>query len=119
MCPGWKITRRVAVLLVLASAFLLLALAATHAAEALETLRARSQDVRLQLAAEKARILREDAAAIALREQIERLYRDLDRLISAKPTVARLQADLERLEEALKAQTARSPAPRPAEGNTP
>jgi hypothetical protein len=112
-------TRRAAALLAVASALLLLALAATHAAEAVETLRVRCQEVRLQLAAEKARILREDAGAVALREQIERLYRDLDRLVSAKPTVARLQADLSRLEEALAGPAERAPPPRPAEGRAP
>jgi chromosome segregation ATPase len=98
---------------------LVLVLAATYAAEGVETLKARCQELRLQLAAEKARILREDTEAVALREQIEKLYRELDRLVSAKPTVARLQADLTRLEEAVKAQEAPPTAPRPAEERAP
>jgi hypothetical protein len=87
----------------------LLALAAGSAATGLEALKQRSQELRLQLAAEKARVLREDGEAVVLREQIERLYRDLDRLVSSKPTVVRLQADLARLEETIKAQGKATP----------
>jgi len=118
MLPRATRLRGAAVLLLAAAAILGLA-AAGAATEGLEALRQRSQEVRLQLAAEKARILREDPEAVALREQIEKLYRELDRLVSAKPAVARLQADLGRLEEALQAQTAPGAATRPAERTKP
>lgn len=92
----------------------LLALTVARAAEGIEALRQRRQELRLQLAAEKARVLREDSDAVALRAQIEKLYRELDHLVSNKPAVARLQADLLRLEETITtakpaAQTPRSP----------
>lgn len=97
-----QMRRGAALLLVLA--VVLLALAALSAAEGTEALKQRRQEVRLQLAAEKARVLREDSEAMALREQIEKLYRELDRLVASKPTITRLQADLERLEETIKTQ---------------
>ncbi len=118
MLPRAVTMRVVGVLWVAAAAGLGLA-AGGAAAEGMEALRQRHQEVRLQLAAEKARILREDPDAIALREQIEKLYRELDRLVSAKPAVARLQADLGRLEEAVKAQTPAAAAARPAERTKP
>ena len=105
-----QMRRRTAILGLMASA--LLALAGARAAEGIEALRQRSQEVRLQLAAEKARVLREDSDAVAPRGQIEKLYRDLDQLVSAKPAVARLQADLLRLEETIKSAS----APRRAQG---
>ena len=61
---------------------------------------------------EKARLLREDPEAAALRVRIEKLYRELDRVVSSRPTVTRLEADLARLEKALKTQgTTATPAP--------
>jgi septal ring factor EnvC (AmiA/AmiB activator) len=110
--------RRGATILLL-TAGALLALAAAGTAESLDGLRQRCQEVRLQLAAEKARVVREDSEAAALREQIERLYRELDRLVSAKPTVARLQADLARLDDTIKAQEASARTARPQGKTTP
>lgn len=101
------------------SASVLLGLAVAGAAEGIEALKQRCQEVRLQLAAEKARVLRTDSDAVALREQIEKLYRELDRLVSAKPTVARLQAELVRLEETIKAQDAAAHTARPQGKTTP
>jgi hypothetical protein len=96
-----------------------LVLAAASSPAGLEALRQRSQEVRLQLAAEKARVLREEADAVVLREQIEKLYRELDHVVSSKPTVARLQADLDRLEETIKTQTAPGANARPEGKATP
>lgn len=112
--PHWHV-----IVLAVVCAAASLELGVAQAAESPETLKARGQELRLQLAAEKARILREDPEASALRRQIEKLYRDLDRLVSAKPTVARLQTDLARLEEAAKAQPAPPPAAPAPKGRTP
>lgn len=110
-------TGRGAAALLLAACVVLVLASTTGATAGIEALRQRSQELRLQLAAEKARVLREDTEAAALREQIEKLYRELDRLVSSKPTVVRLQADLARLEETIKAQEASAHTARP-QGNT-
>lgn len=112
-----QMRRGAAVLLALVS--VVLALAGAPAAEGLEALKQRSQEVRLQLAAEKARVLREDSDAVALRGQIEKLYRELDQLVSSKPAVARLQADLARLDETIRAQAPAASSARPQRKSTP
>ncbi len=112
-----RMRRRVTVLWFVACA--LLALTVARAADGIEALRQRRQEVRLQLAAEKARVLREDNDAVALRGQIEKLYRELDHLVSSKPAVARLQADLLRLEETITTAASAAPPTRPQGTSTP
>jgi len=89
------------------------------AAEGLEALRQRRHDTHLQWVAARARVLREDPEAAALRERIEGLYRDLDRLVSSRPAVARLEAELKRLDGALQAQAAATGKASPVERTTP
>ncbi len=120
MRPGRTAVSRNRFVMAIPGAALALAVVAGRAAEGVEAAAARCQELRLQLAAERARILREDPEAVALRRQIEKLYRDLDRVVSSRPAVARLQADLARLEQTLKTQAAPSGAAlRPGEGRAP
>jgi len=72
-------------------------------AGARSALRRRQQELELQLVAEKARLLREDPEAMALRERIDELYQQLDRLFADKPTVRQLGDELAKVGEALKA----------------
>ncbi len=89
------------------------------AAESLEALRQRRQETHLQWVAARARVLREDPEAVALRERIEGLYRELDRLVSSRPAVARLEAELKRLDGALQAPAGAAGKASPTERATP
>lgn len=105
--------------LVVAAMTLVVWRAGGAAAESLEALRQRRQEVHLQWVAARARVLRDDPDAVALRERIEALYRDLDRRVSGSPAVARLEADLRRLDEALQAPAPGAGKASPAERATP
>lgn len=89
---------------------------AVEPAEGAAALQRRRQELRLQLAAERARLMREDPEAAALRERIERLYIQLDAVLQSKPTVQRLQDDMAQIDRALGAAAVAPVAPPPAQG---
>ena len=64
----------------------------------------RRQELKLELLRERARIIREDPDAIALKDRIEALQLDLARLVDGKPGVQRLQAELGAVEKVLQRQ---------------
>ena len=61
----------------------------------------RRQELKLELLRERARILREDPEAAAIRGRIEQLQLELSRVVNAKPSVQRLRADLAAVEKIL------------------
>lgn len=64
----------------------------------------RRQELKLELLRERARIIREEPAAAALKERIEVLQLDLAKLVDSQPSVQRLQAELAAVEQILERQ---------------
>lgn len=64
----------------------------------------RRQELKLELLRERARIIREDPDAMALKDRIEALQLDLARLVDSKPGIQRLQAELGAVEKVLQRQ---------------
>ncbi len=64
------------------------------------------QDSSLELLRERARIIREDPAAVALKERVDALELDLARFVDSQPGIRRLQAELAAVEKVLERQAA-------------
>ena len=64
----------------------------------------RRQELKLELLRERARIIREEPAAAALKERIEVLQLDLAKLVDSQPSVLRLQAELDAVEQIIERQ---------------
>lgn len=64
----------------------------------------RRQELKLELLRERARIIREEPAATALKERIEVLQLDLAKLVDSQPNIQRLQAELAAVEQILERQ---------------
>ncbi len=64
----------------------------------------RRQELKLELLRERARIIREEPAAAALKERIEVLQLDLAKLVDSQPSVQRLQAELAAVEQIIERQ---------------
>lgn len=71
----------------------------------IKRLRAKTgQESKLELLRERARIIREDPAAVALKERIDGLALELARFVDNQPGIRRLQAELEAVEKVLERQ---------------
>jgi hypothetical protein len=72
------------------------------------TLRQRERELNTQLLEEKTRILRSDPEARRIQTQIEKLYRDLEKIVQSKPSVAKIQAERDAVRKQLLTRSAGS-----------